>query len=157
MNAGIQLTSQLSKTTDIKVGFAMYHIGRPNYALTSSGQSKMPRRMAVHGQFNVALNNRFTISPTFLFQNVSGSDEIMVQGLAGYLFNTDRNIYLDGLNLSPIVGMRYKDLRVGLAYDINTGSLSNTSVRGGWELAVNYIFKIYKPAVVKPKVLCPRF
>ena len=29
--------------------------------------------------------------------------------------------------------------------------------RGGFELAAYYIIKVYKPAVVKPKVLCPRY
>jgi hypothetical protein len=56
------------------------------------------------------------------------------------------------------VGAQYKNLRVGLAYDINVSDLNQVSnYRGGFELAANYIIKIYKPAIVKPKVLCPRF
>ncbi|MEZ4921264.1 MAG: PorP/SprF family type IX secretion system membrane protein [Saprospiraceae bacterium] len=166
VNAGIMLSAQLNKNMDIQIGYAMYHIGRPNYGLSSSLSSKMPRRAVVHGQMNAVLNDRFTLSPTFLFQTMSGADEIIVQAMGGYLFNPERSIYLDfglsyrladALNLSPIVGMRVKDLKVGFAYDINTGSLSNTSVRGGFEIAASYIFKIYKPSVVKPKVLCPRF
>ena len=69
---------------------------------------------------------------------------------------------LDGKTLrdavQALVGMRYKALNVGLAYDINVSNLNTVSrYRGGFELAANYIIKIYKPAIIKPKVLFPRF
>ena len=166
INAGILLSSRLNKNMDFNVGFAMFHIGEPDYALSSNLASRMPRRSVVHGQMNVDLNDRFTLSPTFLFQTMSGADEIMVQAMGGYLFNPERNVYIDfgvsyrladALNLSPIIGMRIKDFKFGAAYDINTGQLSNQTANGGFELAASYIIKIYKPSVVKPKVLCPRF
>ena len=54
--------------------------------------------------------------------------------------------------------MQYKSLNVGIAYDINTSDLNSISnYRGGFEIAANYIIKIYKPAVPKPKVICPRY
>jgi type IX secretion system PorP/SprF family membrane protein len=170
INGGVQLTAKLNKKMDVNIGYAMYHIGRSNYSLISGSQgggfARMPRRSVIHGRFNVAMNDKITISPTFLYQTMAGADEIMVQGLASYLFNEKKGITLqaglsyrlaDALNISPIVGMRYKDLHVGLAYDINTGSLADVSARGGFELAVNYIIKIYKPSVNKPRILCPRF
>jgi type IX secretion system PorP/SprF family membrane protein len=170
INGGIQLTAKLNKKMDVNVGYALYHIGRSNYSLFSGQQgggfAKMPRRSVIHGRFNVAMNDKVTISPTFLYQTAAGADEIMVQGLVSYLFNEKKDITLqaglsyrlaDALNLSPIVGMRYKDLRVGFAYDINTGSLADVSARGGFEIAANYIIRIYKPAVNKPRILCPRF
>jgi hypothetical protein len=41
---------------------------------------------------------------------------------------------------------------------VNMSGLSaDTNLRGGFELAASYIIRIYKPAVVKTKVLCPRF
>ena len=96
---------------------------------------------------------------------MSGADEIILQALAGYLFNPERDITLHfGVGyrmrdaLHPIIGGRYKNLTVGMAYDVNTSNLSQaTNFRGGFEIAANYIVKIYKPAVIKTKVLCPRF
>ena len=92
-------------------------------------------------------------------------DEIVVQGLAGYLFNPEKDITLnfglgyrlgDAINL--LAGAKIKSLTVGVAYDVNTSSLNNdTRYRGGFEIAANYIIKIYKKATVKPKILCPRF
>lgn len=179
IDLGIAFSSRLNKTMDVTLGFSMYHITRPNYSLIGSGGgggpnpnptppqgfSKLPRRAVAHGQFNVALTEKWSLSPTFLFQTMEGNDEIIVQGLAGYLFNEERGITLNaglGYRLSDainvLLGMKVKDLTVGVAYDINTSSLRTASnYRGGFEIAANYIIKIYKPAVVRPKVLCPRF
>lgn len=178
INAGVVLSSRLNKQTDFNLGFVMSHLNKPKYGLVDAGgggttpgmgatggSAKLPSRISVHGQFNMQLQPRFSISPSFLYQTMSGNDEIILQGLANYLFNPEKEITLSfgaGYRLRdaihPIVGGKYKNLTVGLAYDVNISKLSQASnFRGGFELAVNYIIKIYKPAVVKPKVLCPRF
>ncbi|MEO6039253.1 MAG: type IX secretion system membrane protein PorP/SprF, partial [Saprospiraceae bacterium] len=131
----------------------------------AGGGSDLERRSVVHGQFNVVLNDRFTLSPTFLFQTLSGADEIAVQALGGYLFDPQKDITLNfglgyrlGDAIQALVGAKYKELRVGLAYDINTSDLNSASnYRGGFEIAANYIIKIYKNPVTKTKILCPRF
>ena len=177
IDAGLVLSSRLNKTMDFNVGFAMFHINEPNFGLISSGGggtgggpntgagTNLVRRAVAHGQFNVALNDRFNFSPTFLYQTISGADEIAVQAMGGYLFDQERDITLNfglgyrlGDALQALVGAKYKDLRVGLAYDINTSDLNSASnYRGGFELAANYIVKIYKAPVTKTKILCPRF
>jgi hypothetical protein len=156
----------------------MFHLNEGKYSLVgrsdtsapvptnpTAGNAKIPRRTLLHGQFNAALNDRWSISPAFQYQSMSGADEIQIQSMVGYLFNPEKDVTLNfGVGyrmrdaLQAIVGAKIKDLRVGLAYDINTSDLNAASnYRGGFELAANYIIKIYKPAVIKPKVLCPRF
>lgn len=174
INAGALLSSRLNKQMDFNLGFAMSHLNKPRAGLLDAGggggtggggSAKLPSRISVHGQFNMQLQPRFSLSPSFLYQTMSGNDEIILQGLANYLFNPEKDITLSfGVGyrmrdaIHPIVGGKYKNLTVGLAYDVNISGLSQASnFRGGFELAVNYIIKIYKPAVVKPKVLCPRF
>lgn len=179
INAGALLSSRLNKQMDFNLGFSMSHLNQPKAGLVDAGgggttpgmggntggSSKLPSRISVHGQFNMQLQPRFSLSPSFLFQKMSGNQEIILQGLANYLFNPEKEITLSfGVGyrmrdaIHPIVGGKYKNLTVGLAYDVNISGLSQASnFRGGFELAANYIIKIYKPAVVKPKVLCPRF
>jgi type IX secretion system PorP/SprF family membrane protein len=176
IDGGIVLKSQLNKQMDFSIGYAMYHIAEGKYGLVTGGSSgpggpvqssadEIGRRSVATGVFNIKLTEKFTLSPTFLYQTMSGADEIIVQGLGSYLFNPEKDITLlfgAGYRLRdaihPIVGAQVKSLRVGLAYDINVSSLkSETGYRGGFELAAYYIVKIYKPAVVKTKVLCPRF
>ncbi len=163
--AGIALTSKLNKTTDFQLGFALYHLTRPRATAQNTGKRDLSRRAVLHGQFNVALNKQTTLTPQFIFQKMGGAKEIAVQGIAGYLLNKNKQIYLDGglgYRLSDAVellaGMRYKALKVGLAYDVNTSSLRSESNRkGGFEIAANYIVRIYKQPVRKQQVLCPRF
>ncbi|MCC7245671.1 MAG: PorP/SprF family type IX secretion system membrane protein [Saprospiraceae bacterium] len=166
-DAGLMLSAQLNKTMDFNLGFGMFHLLEPEFSLLDSSgtKRKINRRPLVHGQFNMKLNDRFTVSPQFQFQTMAGSDEIQVQAMGGYLFNPERDITLRfgaGYRLSDavqaIVGAQIKNLQVGLAYDINTSDLNAASnYRGGFELAANYIVKIYKKAQAKPKILCPRF
>ncbi len=178
IDAGINISSKLNKRMDFNLGFSMYHINEGKYSLVgrsdtsttppvnpTAGDAKIPRRNILHGQFNAALDDRWSINPAFQYMSMSGADEIQIQALAGYLFNPEKDVTLNfGIGyrmrdaIQAIAGMKYKDLRVGLAYDINTSDLNNASnYRGGFELAANYIVKIYKPAVIKQKVLCPRF
>lgn len=180
VDAGIMISAQLNKTMDFQLGFTMMNLTSPSFTLlgassgtpgnpnpppTSTGNTEDPGRAVVHGTFNAKLNDRFTVSPTFLFQTMSGADEIILQGMAGYLFNPERDITLrfgTGYRMRDAVqvlaGAQIKNLQIGAAYDINTSSLSAASNnRGGFELAASYIIKIYKKAVAKPKVLCPRF
>lgn len=177
VDGGIVLKSRLNKRMDFSLGYAMYHITKGRYGLVTGGgggtgggsvqssNDKIPQRSVVTGLFNIKLNDKFTISPSFLFQTMNGADEIMVQGMGGYLLNPEKDFtLLFGLGyrlrdaIHPMIGGQYKSLRVGLAYDVNISGLkSETNYRGGFELAAWYIIKIYKPAVVKTKVLCPRF
>ncbi len=176
IDLGAGLSARLNKTMDFNIGFSIYHLTKPNYSLVTSGGgggtstptagvSKLPRRAVAHGQFNVELTDKWTFNPSFIFQTMSGNDEIMVQAMTGYLLDPEKDITIHlglghrlGDAINVLAGMRYKDLRVGLAYDVNTSSLNTVSnYRGGFEIAANYIIKIYKPAVVRPKVLCPRF
>jgi type IX secretion system PorP/SprF family membrane protein len=180
MDAGVILSSQLNKMMDFQIGFTMFNLTQPRYTLLGSTSSNPnpnpnptpstsnnedPRRALLHGTFNAKLNDKFTLSPSFLFQTMSGADEIVLQAMAGYLLQPERDLTLrfgTGYRLRDavqvLVGAQIKNLQIGAAYDINTSGLAVASNnRGGFELAAAYIIKIYKPAKIKPKVLCPRF
>ncbi|MFZ4783726.1 MAG: type IX secretion system membrane protein PorP/SprF, partial [Armatimonadaceae bacterium] len=179
IDGGVVLRAKLNKRMDMSLGYSMYHIGRGRYGLVASGSGggtatggssssdEIARRSVVTGLFNIKLNDKLTVGPSFIYQTMSGADEISLQALAAYMFNEEKDIDLNfglGYRLSggdaiyPMVGARYKTLRLGLAYDVNVSELSaQSNYRGGFEIAANYIVKIYKPAKVKTKVLCPRF
>ena len=60
--------------------------------------------------------------------------------------------------IEAILRFDYKQFRVGAAYDFNVSSLSSISNnKGGFEIAVSYIAKIFKEPTVKPVIFCPRF
>ncbi len=178
IDGGVVLRAKLNKRMNMSLGYSMYHIGQGKYGLvttgggggtstggSSSSNDQIARRSVVTGLFNIKLTDKFSVGPSFIYQTMSGADEISLQALGNYAFNQEKDIDLNfglGYRLAdaiyPMVGARYKTLLIGLAYDINISDLSSVSShRGGFEIAANYIIKIYKPAVIKTKVLCPRF
>ena len=183
IDGGVVLRAKLNKRMDMSIGYAMYHIANGKYGLVTSGggggtstgtstgssssTDEIARRSVVTGLFNIKLTDKFTVGPSFIYQTMSGADEISLQALGAYQFNAEKDIDLNfglGYRLSggdaiyPMFGARYKNLRVGLAYDVNISPLKSVSnYRGGFELAANYIVKIYKPAKIKTRVICPRF
>ncbi len=172
-NAGLSLRSVLNKRMNFNLGFSMLHLAQPNYTTfvdpVAAGipdeDLELPRRMIGHGEFNADLTDKWTLSPSFLYQRISGGQEAAIQTLAGYHFNTEKDItlrfgggYRIGDAAQAIVGFDYKGFRIGAAYDINLSSLKTASAnRGGFEIAAYYIAKIRKTPVVKPVIFCPRF
>ncbi len=171
--AGISLNSTLNKQMNFNVGFSMFHLGQPNYTTFTDAAAagiadedkRLPRRMVGHGEFNADLTDKWTLSPSFLYQQIQGADEIVIQTMAGHHFNAEKDITLRfgaGYRLrdaaQALVGFDFKGFRVGVAYDINVSELDVASAnRGGFEIAASYIAKIYKQPVVKPVIFCPRF
>jgi len=175
MNAGVLLKTQMNDKMKLELGAAFNHILTPdlhvNEGATGGGGSPdqdtwdLPGNFLMHGQFFVDLNDKWEIKPAFLFQALSGANEIMIQGIGGYHLNEKKDMTLNfgiGYRLRDatefIVGMDYKQFRVGAAYDLTVSDLRDASSKaGGFELGVAYIAKIFKKPEVKPVIFCPRF
>lgn len=168
INAGLTLKSQLNKQMNMIIGFSMAHINKPKYAFDASGpsdQTKLAQRYVGHGEFNMDLNKKWTLSPSFIYQSIAGLNEMALQGLGGYkLIDTkEKKVKLNfglGYRLRDaaeiLVGMDYNDIKVGFAWDANTSGVTS-KFNGGYELAVSYIGKIYKKPKVNTVIFCPRF
>jgi type IX secretion system PorP/SprF family membrane protein len=168
LNAGLMLRSTLNDQSSFELGFAMAHIIQPEYTLIPFGERedrRRPMRAAAHAAFHYDITDRWRVTPMAMFQSTQGITEIIPQLWAGVLVNPEKKIRLNfgtGYRLNDavplLVGLDYDDLRVALAYDVNTSPLNQaTNSVGGFELAVQYIFKIYKKPNVTPAILCPEF
>ena len=168
MNAGIGVNHVVNQNLNFNAGFSVFHLTSPDNSLLDESVSEDPtldQRYTAHAKANIGLTNTWMISPAFLFQSQAGATETDLQVLGGYHLNTEKDItlrfgpgYRFGDAMQAIVGLDYKGLRVGAAYDINTSDLSAASNnRGGFEIGASYIFRIYNPPVVKTVIFCPRF
>ncbi|MFK7810511.1 MAG: PorP/SprF family type IX secretion system membrane protein [Saprospiraceae bacterium] len=170
--SGVMLQSALNKQTDMRLGLSVLHIPNAKYSLlqgntpsTDSTSSRLPMRVNLHGNFDFALNKKWTLSPGFLYSQMRTSNNIQVQGMMGYLFNPEKDITLNfGLGyrmrdaVEWLVGIDYKQFRVGASYDMTLSGLNEVNkYAGGFELGVSYIAVIFKKAEVKPVIFCPRF
>ena len=124
--------------------------------------ARRPMRSALHGRLVHRMSELLYLEPSFLFQTTGGAMEFGVQALAGLKINNDFTLRAGpGLRLGDaaqiMIGGDYQDLRVGLSYDLNISPLSEVSnFQGGFELAAQYIIKIYKKPKISPAILCPQ-
>lgn len=169
---GLKFTNKYNKTDEFFVGIAAGRFGKPNWSLldTIGNYEVNPR---IHGQVGMStvLTNKVRFSPNISYQRILGTSEssLVVQGLVDYLYDPAKNTvligglgYRSGANIGDAVqimlGAYIKDIRAMLAYDLNISSLSGASgTQGGFELAAQYIGKVYKRPKPDPVIFCPRF
>ncbi len=169
INAGLMLRQRLGGNDHFELGFAMHHINNPEYNFLSNAggsnnnndENNRPARTTIHGRYYTELTDIFSLTPSFLFQSTAGTSEIALQALGGMKINEDFTLQFGpGYRFEDAVqvmaGVKYKNLTVRLAYDINTSPLSGVSNgQGGFEIAANYIIKINKDPEVPTATLCP--
>ena len=174
ISAGLLFRTNLDKSSKLELGFAMRHIGAPEYNLirrnnsgtgTPAGlnENDRPSTYLIHGTYINQLNEKWSIEPTFMYQTTAGMREINLQAWLGRRINPDVKInfglgYRFNDAAKALLGLEYKDLRAALSYDFtlsSAGTLTNNN--GGPEIAAYYIFKIYKQPDLTPSILCPQF
>lgn len=164
---GLMLRTQLANQDKLETGITIGHLTQPRYgfsqdSLSNSGKARRPMRFTLHGRWDHPLNDKFSISPSALVQLTEGGREIVLQAWGGLNLKKDLKLYAGpGYRLGDaamvLLGLDYADLRIGAAYDLNLSALSaNSQRRGGFEIAANYILKIYKKPNLPPAILCPR-
>ncbi len=162
IDAGVSLRHILSKKADFVLGVGVNHLNAPRRGIVNAS-FELPARLMAHGQLNMDLNKKWILSPAFLYQQIGPGYEAAVQAVGTYDFNKDWDFraglgYRFGDAAQVILGALYKDLTVGFAYDIGaSGTNSALKNIGAFEIAANYIFKIYKKPKVDPAIFCPRF
>lgn len=166
---GALLTSKINKEMDMRIGLGVRHLLSPKYNLDSStnddDEAKLKPLVTLHGLFNIGLNEKWTLSPSFLFHTISGANNIQVQGMMGYHLNEKKDMTFKfgaGYRLRDaaevLLGLDYKQFKFGVSYDATLSGLSDVNNSfGGFEIAASYIAKIFKKPPVKPVIHCPRF
>lgn len=165
-SAGLLYQGVVGETAYMTLGVAVNHITQPRKSLVSGVTYKLPMRIQAHASVNLALTDKLLLSPTVLYQNVSGKgDELNIAAIAGLIMNESKGVIVNfgvGYRVQDaaelFVGIDYGDFRVGMAYDLNTSGLSPaTNSVGALELGATYIAKIYKKPKVDNILFCPRF
>lgn len=169
---GIRYSSKYNKTDEFFIGFSADKFGRPDWSTLKSGSDYrlFPRVFAQAGLSRV-MSNKVRFSPNISFQKVLKSSEntIVLQGMIDYLYSKEKEIILKGGigyrsgagigdAIQLMVGGEIKGINLMLGYDVNVSPLSGASgTVGGFELAAQYIGKIYKRPKPDPVIFCPRF
>jgi type IX secretion system PorP/SprF family membrane protein len=172
-SVGLMYRSKNKNGELVEFGVSATHINGPEYGFslgnrdtTDTGKKankvKRPARLVAHGLVTRNLTEKISISPSILIQSTASFVEIVPQVMGGYKWDKDTKFnaglgYRVGDAAIILAGVDYKDFRFGASWDMRLGQLSSDrGIKGGFELAANYIIKIYKQPNVSPALLCPR-
>lgn len=169
---GLKFTSKLNKTDEFTIGVAAGKFGRPNWSVLNMGGNYQvdPR---VHAQIGLTtlMSDKVKFLPNISYQKIMGSaaNTFVFQGLFDYLYNKEKQTilkggigYRSGAGIGDAIqfmlGADIKEIRVMFGYDINVSPLSSASSSvGGFEIAAQYVGRIYKRPKPDPIIFCPRF
>ena len=114
--------------------------------------------------YEFAITRRASLTSGMYYYTNKKASALNVNSIMNYKMKPGNELTLHaGLGLRSVragliyLGATIKDIRVGLAYDIDISSaVPGSNGQGGAELAVSYIGKIYKKPKPKPIIYCPR-
>ncbi len=176
MNAGV-VWSPVTEKLESQVGIAFFHITRPKESFYEK-KEKLKARYVLHARLKWNATDRFYVQPNWLYQFHSASREFVLGSNFGYHLSGDKmsgvSIWAgpmfrygltarnDGNDVSnrtdaliAVIGAGFKNIDVGLAYDINMTDLKKaTKHQGSFELSV--VYTSCKPKLEKEQIPCDR-
>lgn len=148
-------------------GIAVDHLSQPDIGFYSDKTSKLSMKYTVHagtlidlGGNGIGNEREFSLSPNILYQQQATFHQLNI----GMYLTVDpfvggvwfRHNFENADALIPMVGIHYKNLRVGYSYDVTVSKLSSVS-GGAHEVSASWQF----PCVEKRRhiraIKCPRF
>jgi type IX secretion system PorP/SprF family membrane protein len=125
-------------------GFSMAHLTKPNEAFFGD-ISKMPIKFRFYGGCDFKLDDKWEITPRFLYMNQAKAYELNGGVMASYLFKKERIKLLFGADYrhkdAVIIhlGGKHDAATFRLSYDINSSYLNKfTNYRGAWEISLTF-------------------
>jgi len=168
LNVGFLFNSR-QKTSDLKIGFALEGLLNPAVGFESRNINKDSVEtkyfgLNIHGSYDMEINKRTHVVPAIYYYSLGPANALNVNSHVWYQVDPEKEFRAGaGLGLRNFraaiiyLGAEFKDIRVGLAYDIDLSSatIGSRSV-GGFELCASYMGKIYKKPKPKAVIFCPR-
>jgi len=163
-------TRDVKNGTDFKLGLGIEGILNPNRSagirVEGAGGVRDNKGIGINAftAYEFELTKRASLTSGAYYYTNKKASALNVNSIMNYKMKPDNALTLHaGLGLRNIragliyLGTSIKDIRVGLAYDLDISSATTASGgHGGVELAVSYIGKIYKKPKPKPIIYCPR-
>ncbi len=154
------------------LGVATHHLTEPNQAFST--ESKLPRKLSVHGGYHINLSeaNEWELTPGFLYRAQGKFDQLDLGAyashkpfLVGLWFRSLLIKQTDGIRnvdaLSIHAGVKSGGFSFVYSYDYTLSSLENRSTKGAHEITLLTDFCIFKddrkPPMRSRRAACPKF
>lgn len=157
-SAGLTYSAS-TETTNFDVGVAAFHLNKPRQTFLKDDQEFLAMRKVAHANFETFINERAVFNTNAIYQFQKEANYLSVGAAMGYYVdNQAETLVTAGLwwwsknAIIPYVGMAYKDLQVGISYDITTSKLNQASRKpSSWEISL-ILRGVKKPSGIIP---CP--
>ncbi len=165
MNAGLLYSATPHERIGLFQGATLYHLTQPKESFLNQ-DVRLKMRYSIHGGLRIKLHKRWYLTPNYVVQLQNKAKEINLGTAVEY--------HLGAVN-DPVVlsvggwwrtgdagivsaGAEFKDIRLGLAYDITTSGLKAApKPTGGFEIALIYTGKLGGGTDPGPVLVpCPR-
>jgi len=162
MSAGLAYyDADQDKKVNIFGGLSAAHINQPKDPFFStSTQSTIPMRMALHGGARIVVSDVASLVPNFVYVYQGNTYEFMAGGYAQYTLS-DLIDVMAGVNYRykdafyPYLGLNFNSLIVGLSYDVNASNLGQAAKGvSSYEFSLMYT---NRKGSDKGYFKCPRF
>lgn len=168
INIGIVWDRKFGKVHP-EAGIAIFHLNRPNESFFDE-RNPLTMREVLFGSARIDLNERFYVKPNLLFMTTTKATDFIVGTNGGMNFGQNpinaKSFYMgiqlrDGWQrntdaMVAITGLEFKQLDVGISYDINVSELQAvTNRRGAFEISV--IYRALSSVLTKTAIPCDRY
>ncbi len=162
IGSGLAVQYKLKRGGYISGGTSLSHINRPNVSFFKNEGVNLYAKSNSYINIKYPINEVLFVHGDFMYEKQGPFHETVIAGRLGYVVNKEDNISLN-MGISArwndativLLGMDYKNYRVGLAYDINTSAFNvATNKRGAIEVCILAIFK-KRPTFIPKKRSCP--
>ncbi len=158
LGLGINLNTNLYALSNIDIGFAIYNPHQPDYSFSTFSGEPRPIRYSTYftGELYATLN--WSITPSFHFQGQEKAKEFHTSLLANYSTHIKQTPikvsfgagYRNNDAVLAYTGVKIKDVKLGVSYDINTSGFTDaTNNKGGFEVSLIYEFEKRKIQTVE--------
>ena len=157
-SAGLTYSARTEKT-NFDLGVAAFHVNKPKQTFLKDENQVLAMRKVAHANFETFLNERIILNTNAIYQFQQEANYFSAGGGLGYYLDYSLGTmitaglwYWSKNALIPYVSLSYKDLQVGVSYDITTSKLNEASRKpSSWELSIT-LRGVKKPTGIIP---CP--
>ena len=150
--------SYTSENSNFDAGISAFHLNKPKQTFLKDENQVIPIRKVAHANFETFLTPRVVLATNGIYQFQQEAKYFSVGGALGYFLDDYETLINAGVwywsdnAIVPYLGFAYKDLQVGMSYDITTSKLNQAAEKPHtWELA--FIFRGYSKK--KDIIPCP--
>lgn len=164
-HAGIWAQRWIRPNLPLNFGLSVYHINKPKKTFYEEVEVKLDRKMTLYVNSSIQVSKQTYVLPSVYWYNQRMLNEIFFGGLL-YKKTQDlafRGFYLGGwlrMGDAAILSAAadYQNLHIGISYDFNVSSLvAASNGRGGFEIAIRYLFSNPTKIPLPEKHICPTF